>query len=130
MVSLGYLDQEPVLITLKNPPSLHKQFSIRDSFSKCDQIRRKMRIWSHLLKKSFLKNFIFCAVYVGRFTLQGTSEVIGAISKGNFPIIFTLMIQFRYEFDMYDWYYFNFKKSDLIKEQKKSYMKTKTQGKC
>ena len=69
-------------------------------------------------------------MYVGRFTLQGTSEVIGAISKGNFPIIFTLMIQFRYEFDMYDWYYFNFKKSDLIKEQKKSYMKTKTQGKC
>ena len=36
------------------------KFSIKDFFSKCDQIRRKLRIWSHLLKKSL--NFIFCAV--------------------------------------------------------------------
>ena len=27
-----------------------------------DQIRRKLRIWSHLLKKSLMENFIFCAV--------------------------------------------------------------------
>ena len=27
------------------------KFSIKDFFSKCDQIRRKLRIWSHLLKK-------------------------------------------------------------------------------
>ena len=26
-----------------------KKFSIKDLFSKCDQIRRKLRIWSHLL---------------------------------------------------------------------------------
>ena len=26
------------------------KFSIKDFFSKCDQIRRKLRIWSHLLK--------------------------------------------------------------------------------
>ena len=38
------------------------KFSIRDFFSKCDQIRRKLRIWSHLLKKSLMENFIFCAV--------------------------------------------------------------------
>ena len=38
------------------------KFSIKDFFSKCDQIRRKLRIWSHLLKKSFMGNFIFCAV--------------------------------------------------------------------
>ena len=31
----------------------HKYF-----FSKCDQIR----LWSHLLKKSLMENFIFCAV--------------------------------------------------------------------
>ena len=31
-----------------------KDFSI-----KCDQIRRKVRIWSHLLKKSLMQNFIF-----------------------------------------------------------------------
>ena len=38
------------------------KFSIKDSFSKCDQIRRKLRIWSNLLKKSLMENFIFCAV--------------------------------------------------------------------
>ena len=28
------------------------KFSIMDFFSKCDQIHRKLRLWSHLLKKS------------------------------------------------------------------------------
>ena len=37
-------------------------FSIEDFFSKCDQIRRFPSIWSHLLKKSLMGNFIFCAV--------------------------------------------------------------------
>ena len=36
--------------------------SIKDFFSKFDQIRRKPRIWSDLLKKSSIENFIFCAV--------------------------------------------------------------------
>ena len=35
------------------------KFSIKDFFSKCDQIRRKLRIWSHLLKKSLVENSIF-----------------------------------------------------------------------
>ena len=38
------------------------KFSIKDFISKCDQICRKLRIWSHLLKKSLMENFIFCAV--------------------------------------------------------------------
>ena len=38
------------------------KFSIKDFFSKCDQIRRSVRIWPHLLKKSLMKNFIFCGV--------------------------------------------------------------------
>ena len=45
-------------------------FSIKDFFSKCDQIRSLLRIWSHLLKKSLMENFIFCAVFAasyGRF---------------------------------------------------------------
>ena len=44
--------------------ALHKKmkFSIKDFFNKCDQIRRKLWIWSHLLKKSVMENFIFCAV--------------------------------------------------------------------
>ena len=43
---------------------LHKKmkFSIKDFFSKCDQIRSLLRIWPHLLNKSLMENFIFCAV--------------------------------------------------------------------
>ena len=36
------------------------KFSIKDFFSKCDHIRKKickkLRIWSHLLKKSLMEN--------------------------------------------------------------------------
>ena len=43
-------------------PSQNMKFSIKDFFSECDQIHRKLRFWSHLLKKSLMENFIFCAV--------------------------------------------------------------------
>ena len=52
------------------------KFSIKDFFSKCDQIRRKLRIWSSLLKKSLMESVIFCAVLVAevaeifRFNIQ------------------------------------------------------------
>ena len=35
---------------------------IKDFFNECDQIRSFLRIWSHLLKKALMENFIFCAV--------------------------------------------------------------------
>ena len=38
------------------------KFSINNFFSKCDQICSFLRIWSHLLKKSLMGNFIFCEV--------------------------------------------------------------------
>ena len=38
------------------------KFSIKDFSSKCVQIRSFLRIWSHLLEKSLMENFIFCAV--------------------------------------------------------------------
>ena len=40
------------------------KFSIKDYFTKCDQICSFLRIWSQLLKKSLIENFIFCAVLV------------------------------------------------------------------
>ena len=40
------------------------KLSIKDFFSKCDQIRSFLQIWSHLLKKSVMENFIFCAVII------------------------------------------------------------------
>ena len=36
--------------------------SINDFFSKYNQIRKELWIWSHLLKKSLMKNLIPCAV--------------------------------------------------------------------
>ena len=38
------------------------KFSIKDFFRKCDQIRSFLGMWSHILKKSLMENFIFCAV--------------------------------------------------------------------
>ena len=47
----------------KNIIAQKMKFSIKDFFSKCYQIRNKQRIWSHLLKKSLMENFIFpCSV--------------------------------------------------------------------
>ena len=38
------------------------KFLIKDFFSKCNQIRRKLRILSHILKTSLMENFMFWAV--------------------------------------------------------------------
>ena len=38
------------------------KFCIKDFFSKCDQIRRNLQIWLHLLKKSLMQNLIFYAM--------------------------------------------------------------------
>ena len=64
----------------ENVESLHNKmkFSINDFFSKCDQIPRKLGIWSHLLNKSLMENFIFCAVNISSqitlWLLQGVSR--------------------------------------------------------
>ena len=38
------------------------KFSIEDFFGKCGHIPNLFWIWSHLLKKSLMENFIFCVV--------------------------------------------------------------------
>ena len=38
------------------------KFFIKVFFGKYDQIRRKLRTWSHSLKKSLMENFMLCAV--------------------------------------------------------------------
>ena len=40
------------------------KFSIKDSFSKCDQICSFLGIWSPLMKQFVKENFIFCAVLI------------------------------------------------------------------
>ena len=42
------------------------KFPITDLLTKCDQIRRKLRIWSHLLKKSVIKALFFVQWYFQR----------------------------------------------------------------
>ena len=50
------------------------KFSINDFVSKCDQIPSFLRIWSHLLKKSLMENFIFSAVWtIVRFLSSAAS---------------------------------------------------------
>ena len=72
------------------------KFSITNFFSKCDQIRRKLRIWSHLLKKSVMVNFIFCAMlltFLTYFTAENsrlsTSSGLGNLTQPLKKIGFT-----------------------------------------
>ena len=45
---------------IKTNESLHKKmFSIKEFFSKCDQIRSFLRMWSHLLKKKLYEKLYF-----------------------------------------------------------------------
>ena len=46
------------------------KFSMKDLSSKCDQIRRFLRIWSHLLEKSLMENLIFRAVDDSMFSVN------------------------------------------------------------
>ena len=59
-----WLNDRVKLMTTSNITGQKVKLSIKDFFKKCDQIRKKMRIWSHLLKKSLMGNFINCAVYI------------------------------------------------------------------
>ena len=47
-------------------------FSVKNLFSKCEHIRIKLRIYSHLLNKSLTENFIFCVVNIIGFTTESS----------------------------------------------------------
>ena len=48
---------------------------MKDFFSKCDQMRRKLGIWSHLLKKSLMENLVLCSVRKESFISQSPLKV-------------------------------------------------------
>ena len=52
------------VVSVLNQHCTKKTFFIKYFFSKCDQIRSFLQIWSHLLKKSLMENIIFCAVLI------------------------------------------------------------------
>ena len=60
------------------------KFSINNLFSKCDQIRSFLRIWSHLLKKSLMKN---CAVYLNFRKAHLSSQFKHGSTYSNFLVI-------------------------------------------
>ena len=69
----------------------HKmKFSIKDFFSKCDQIRSVLWIWSHLLKSSYWKSSVYmvttlviqCKKYENRLTL-----LVGETQSNLFGIV-------------------------------------------
>ena len=51
-----------------------KKFSMKDFFSKYDQIHRKLRIWSHLLKKPLMEDVIFCVVFLERHIISSVED--------------------------------------------------------
>ena len=81
------------------------KFFIKDFFSKYDQTRSFLRIWSHLLKKFLIENFIFCTVKVLSMFYQYANEflVIGV----EFRRIFT-------NFDCCECLYHNMKTAEII----------------
>ena len=64
-ILLGEIKKNLDLVT-----AVKTKFSIKNFFSKCEQIRSFPRVWSHLPKKSLIKNFIFCAMSVFRFIFE------------------------------------------------------------
>ena len=61
----GYILLTPALFQIFHCTNV--KFFIKDFFSRCDQIPRNQRIWSDLLKKSFMENFIVCTVFITTF---------------------------------------------------------------
>ena len=86
------------------------KFSIKDFFSKCDQIHR-----SHLLKKSLMENFIFWAVQgviISKLslwitlilirwiiTLQGQSDIVGHYPANIYLLIYINLLFKLKKFD-------------------------------
>ena len=63
------------------------KLSIKDFFSKCDEICRKLQIWSHLLKKSLMKYFTFFRVR--------SKYVCKHVSKYVFTVLHCLFYHFK-----------------------------------
>ena len=73
-------------------PARKMKFSIKDFFSKCDQICRKLQIWSHLLKKPFMKNFIFFCALREKIEKNNNKN----IARKKFPFQIKLLSDFAF----------------------------------
>ena len=95
------------------------KFSIRDFFSRCDQMHSFLRIWSHLLNKSLMENLIFCAVICrGSFrkcfiinAWQDSEYSLGSkygsvLNMSRLPKVLNKMLHFRYLIGFWIRFYF------------------------
>ena len=77
------------------------KFSIKDFFSKCDQIRTFLRIWSHLLKKFSMEKLIFSAVKVAKlkpvFKKGKKNDLSNFMPISLLPIIFKIIRKILYD---------------------------------
>ena len=69
------------------------KFSIKDFLSKCDQIRRKLRIWSHLLKKSLMETSFLEQWWYVNFCFMLKLDFV---SNKNFSFHFSDFLPYRY----------------------------------
>ena len=100
------------------------KFSIKDFFSKSKQIHSFMRIWSHLLKKSLMENFIFRALILKAnylaicpywLLLLPAKLSIGQFNPimSIFPCFLTFPLQHRSQFSTFIQYSLNIFKNFL-----------------
>ena len=64
------------------------KFPIKDFYSKCDQTV----VWSHLLKKSLLENFMFCAVLTADQSCSGWDWWCNKRSRKICPSVFEVFL--------------------------------------
>ena len=77
------------------------KFSIMDFFSKCDQIRSFLWIWSHVLKISLMENFISCAL-IHMIGLLSTTMVH---TRFNYCCYYFKLAILNLVFSFIDWFY-------------------------
>ena len=96
------------------------KFSVKDFFSRYEQIRSFLRIWSHLLKKSLMEDFFFCAGYSFYLWASVPScylNILKKLRKRVYRTVFlphprqnikSLILIYRYYFGLtWLWYYFH-----------------------
>ena len=72
--------------------NLHKKtkFSSKNLLSKCDHIRNFLKIWSHLLMKPLMENFIFSAVLGVAFAPY---KICDEFQRIKFPVSFWTQVR-------------------------------------
>ena len=95
------------------------KFSSKDFFSKCDQIRRKLRIWSHLLKKSLMEILIFsqCVELFWNFSLWFLSvkkQLLSSLISSRFKTSLFFRISFSFFCLFYLWFLYVFLYFEVI----------------